>query len=72
MSLCGSRRLSVAPLAGVERQGRGSVGGGGAEVGLLFPSCRRLNCLLNPSLFCRMCLLGAFCGDESLRVVGTG
>ena len=35
MSLSGfSRRLSVAPLAGVERQGRGSVGGGGSEVGL--------------------------------------
>ena len=30
-----SRRLSVAPLAGVERQGRGSVGGGGSEVGVL-------------------------------------
>ena len=29
-----SRRMSVAPLAGVERQGRGSVGGGGAEVGV--------------------------------------
>ena len=36
MSLYGSRRLSVTPLVGVERQGRGSVGGGGAEVGLLF------------------------------------
>ena len=35
MSLSGSRRLSVASLAGVERQGRGSVNGGGAEVGLL-------------------------------------
>ena len=36
MSLSGSRRrLSVAPLAGVERQGRGSVGGGGSEVGVL-------------------------------------
>ena len=35
MSLSGSRRqLSVAPLAGVERQGRGSVGGGGSEVGV--------------------------------------
>ena len=60
MSLYGSRWLSVTPLAGVERQGRGSVGGGGAEEGLLFPSCRRLYCLQNPSLFCRMCLLWAF------------
>ena len=36
MSLSSScRRLSVAPLAGVERQGRGSMGGGGSEVGVL-------------------------------------
>ena len=35
MSLSGScRRLSVAPLAGVEQQGHGSVGGGGSEVGV--------------------------------------
>ena len=60
MSLYGVRRLSVSPLAGVERHGRGSVGGGGAEVGLLFPSCRRLDCLWNPSLFCCTCLLRAF------------
>ena len=60
MSLYGSRRLSVAPLAGVRRQGRGSTGGGGAEVGLLFPSCRLLYCLRNPSLFRRTCLLRAF------------
>ena len=60
MSLYGSRRWSVAPLAGVERQGRGSVGDGGAEVGLLFPSCQHLYCLRNPSLFRRACLLRAF------------
>ena len=60
MSLYGSRRLSVAPLAGVEQQGRGSVGGGVAEVGLLFPSCRYLYCLRNPSLFRCTCLLRAF------------
>ena len=29
-----SRRLSVAPLAGVERQGRGSLGSGGLAVGI--------------------------------------
>ena len=35
MSLSGSRRqMSVALLAGVERQGHGSVGGGGSEVGV--------------------------------------
>ena len=35
MSLSGFRRQrSVAPLAGVERQGRGSVGSGGAELGI--------------------------------------
>ena len=35
MSLSGFRRqLSVAPLAGVERQGRGPMGGGGSEVGV--------------------------------------
>ena len=35
MSLSGSRRrLSVALLAGVKRQGRGSMGGGGSEVGV--------------------------------------
>ena len=28
------RRLSVAPLAGVERQGRGSLGSGGLAVGI--------------------------------------
>ena len=31
------RRLSVAPLAGVERQGRGSLGGGGLAVGYRIP-----------------------------------
>ena len=74
LSLYGIRRLSVASLAGVERQGRGSMGSGGAEVGFLFPSCRCLYCLLNPSLFCRTWLLRAFSrlfgGDEILRVVG--
>ena len=60
MSLYGSRRLSVTPLAGVERQGRGSMGGGGAQVGLLFPSCQHLYCLRNPSLFRCTCLLRAF------------
>ena len=35
MSLSGfSRRLSVAPLAGVERQGRGSLGSGSLAVGI--------------------------------------
>ena len=35
MSLSGSgRRLFVAPLAGVERQGRGSLGSGGLVVGI--------------------------------------
>ena len=35
MSLSGYHRwLFVAPLAGVERQGRGSVDGGGSEVGV--------------------------------------
>ena len=35
MYLSGSRRrMSVALLAGVERQGSGSVGGGGSEVGV--------------------------------------
>ena len=75
MALYGSRRLFVAPLAGVERQGRGSVGGGGAEVGLSFPSCRHLHCLQNPSLFLVHAFSGllqpAFCGDKSLRVLGT-
>ena len=33
LSSCG-RWLSVAPLAGVERQGRGSLGSGGLEVGI--------------------------------------
>ena len=33
LSSCG-RRLSVAPLAGVERQGRGSLGSGGLAVGI--------------------------------------
>ena len=28
------RRLSVAPLAGVERRGRGTLGGGGLAVGM--------------------------------------
>ena len=38
MSLSGSRRrLSVAPLAGVEQQGSGSVGGGGSEGGYSVP-----------------------------------
>ena len=36
MSSCG-RRLSVAPLAGVERQGRGSLGSGGLAVGISHP-----------------------------------
>ena len=60
MSLYGVRRLSISPLAGVERLGRGSVGGEGAGVELLFPSCRLLDCLRNPSLFRRTCLLQAF------------
>ena len=34
MSKPSCRRLSVAPLAGVERQGRGSLGGGGLAVGI--------------------------------------
>ena len=50
------------------------MGSGGAELGLLFPSCRGLYCLRNPSLFRRTCLLCAFSrlfgGDESLRVMG--
>ena len=38
MSLSGFRRqMSVARLAGVERQGRGSMGSGGAEVGYRVP-----------------------------------
>ena len=36
------------------------MGSGGAELGLLFPSCRGLYCLRNPSLFRRTCLLWAF------------
>ena len=45
MSLSGfRRRLSVAPLASVEQQGRGSVGGGSSEVGgTEFPSSRSLH-----------------------------
>ena len=37
MSLSGfRRRMSVTSLAGVVQQGRGSVGSGGAEVGIFF------------------------------------
>ena len=76
MSLYGSRRLSVAPVAGVERQGSGFVGGGGAEVGFFVPflSAPPLYAEPIPSVICAFSglLQSAFCGDESLRVVGTG
>ena len=41
------RRMPVSSLADLERQGRGSVGGGGTE----FPFFRSLHCLRNPSPF---------------------
>ena len=51
MSLSGiSRQLSVASLAGVERQGLGSVGGGGSAMGLLcaFPVISSTVCGTHP------------------------
>ena len=53
MSKPSCRRLSVAPLAGVERQGRGSLGGGGLAVGIShsLPSGSHFIQGRNPSLF---------------------
>ena len=77
-SLFGKRsgRMSVSPLAGVESLRLGSVGGGGAGVGLLY------TLLIGGSTFCgthpfsvvRDCsgLSADFYGDKSLRVVGSG
>ena len=47
----GNRWLFVAPLAGEERQGRGSLGGGGAVVGLSDPLPLRSSIVLGAHSF---------------------